>query len=123
MAVGSYRELIVWQRSVELTDLVYDLTSRFPKHETYGLSSQIQRDAVSVAANIAEGNGRDSTKEYLHHLSYSLGSIAETDTLLEIARRRKYVADRDAASIRTSYESVGRMLRTIQKKLKARLRE
>ena len=90
MAVRGFKELLVWQKSMDLIERVYRLTQEFPRQETYGLSSQLQRAAVSVAANVAEGNGRDSTKEYIHHLSFSLGSLAEVETFLVVAMRLGY---------------------------------
>ena len=68
MSVGSFRELRVWQLGMEVTEKVYRLTADFPKSEIYGLSSQMRRSAVSIPSNIAEGQGRDSTKEFLHFL-------------------------------------------------------
>src|SRR5438874_2185875 len=89
--MASYRDLIVWQKSLELAHAIYAATARFPKAELYALTSQIQRSAVSIPANIAEGHDRESTKEYLHHLSFSLGSLAELKTLLTLANRLNYV--------------------------------
>ena len=68
MAVRGFKDLMVWEKSMDLVEQIYRLTSNFPKHETYGLSSQLQRAGVSIVANIAEGNGRDSTREFIHHL-------------------------------------------------------
>src|ERR1051326_1321522 len=90
MIVRCYKDLIVWQKSIDLIDEVYRLCRAFPKSETYGLSSQLQRAAVSVAANIAEGSGRDSTKEFIHHLAFSLGSLAEVETYLVLSSRLTY---------------------------------
>lgn len=75
--VRSFQDLKVWQSAMELVVECYDVSRSFPKYENYGLSSQLQRTAVSVPANIAEGNGRKHTKEYLHHLSIANGSLAE----------------------------------------------
>jgi four helix bundle protein len=72
--------------------IIYRLTQNFPKHEIYGLSSQIQRAAVSIPSNIAEGHTREHTKEFLHHLSIAQASLAELETQLEIAVRLKYLA-------------------------------
>jgi hypothetical protein len=74
--VKSHKDLIVWQKAMRLAADVYRWTSSFPKHERYGLASQLQRAAVSVAANIAEGHGRGATKDYLRFLSISQGSLA-----------------------------------------------
>lgn len=74
MGISSYRDLKAWQLSMDVVEHVYRLTQGFPKQETYGLTSQIQRAAVSIPSNVAEGHTRDSTKEFLHHLSIALGS-------------------------------------------------
>ena len=82
MAVRQYRDLIVWRKSLELAKLCYMLTKSFPKDERFGMTSQIRRAAASIPANIAEGNARAHTKEYLHHLSIARGSLAELETHL-----------------------------------------
>ena len=91
MSIKSFRDLRVWQAAMEFVEAVYHLTHMFPKHEVYGLASQTQRAAVSVASNIAEGHTREHIKEYLHHLSIAQSSLAETETQLEIAARLKYL--------------------------------
>ncbi len=78
--VKSYRDLRVWQAAMNLVEQVYRLTRAFPKQETYGLSSQMQRAAVSIPSNIAEGHTREHLKEYLHHLSIAQASLAELET-------------------------------------------
>jgi len=83
----SYREQFIWKRSVDLAVNCYELTKHFPQSELYGLTSQIRRAAVSVAANIAEGYGRRTKNEYLQFLHISLGSLRELDTELIIAKR------------------------------------
>ena len=118
MTTRSFRDLHVWKRGIELTEAIYRVTASFPKQEMYGLSSQLQRAAVSVPANIAEGHGRDSTREYLHHLSYSMGSIAELETLLEIALRLKYVSSAAMSEIVQETTALGKMIRAIQKALR-----
>jgi four helix bundle protein len=90
MVVTSYQNLKVWQSGMELTKSVYLLSQHFPKHELYGLTNQMRRAAVSVPANIAEGHARDSTKEFLHHISIALGSLAELETLLALAKDLGY---------------------------------
>lgn len=87
MTVNSFRDLRVWHAGVELAQRVYAITRTFPRSETYGLASQMQRAAVSVPSNIAEGHARQHLKEYLHHLSIALGSLAELETQFEIAVR------------------------------------
>jgi four helix bundle protein len=121
MAIRSYKDLLVWQKSIDLVDEIYRLTRRYPKSETYGLSSQMQRAAVSVAANIAEGSGRDSTKEFIHHLSYSLGSLAETETYLTVSLRLEYAEKAVVAKLESQSDGIGKMLRSLQKSLRRRL--
>jgi four helix bundle protein len=87
MKIKSFRDLRVWQLAMEVVELVYRLTRSFPRSEVYGLASQIQRAAVSVPSNIAEGHTREHTKEYLQHLSIAQASLAELETQLEIATR------------------------------------
>ena len=122
MAVRGFKDLLVWQKSMDLIEQIYRLTQGFPKQETYGLSSQVQRAAVSVAANIAEGNGRDSTREYIHHLAFSLGSLAEVETYLEIALRLGYAKANVVSALEAKADEIGRMLRGLQKSLRGKLR-
>jgi four helix bundle protein len=121
MPVSSFRDLRVWQNGIDLVACVYELTRSFPKHETYGLSSQIQRAAVSVPANIAEGHQRDSTREFLHHVSFGLASLAELETHLIISERLGYCSARQLASLLVNIHELGRMIRALQKSLKAGL--
>jgi four helix bundle protein len=89
--ISHFRDLEVWQRSMDLVEAVYRLSGGFPKSETYGLTSQLRRSAVSVPSNIAEGHTRASTKEYLNHLPMAQASLAELGTQLEIASRPGYI--------------------------------
>ena len=83
--IKSYQDLVVWQKSIELVKQIYDLTKQFPSEEKYGLKSQLQRAAVSVPANIAEGHGRSHLGDYLRFLSIAKGSLSETETYLILA--------------------------------------
>ena len=85
--VQSYRDLRVWQVSMDLVELIYEQTAALPDEERYGLSSQMRRAAVSIPSNIAEGHTRTSSKEFLHYLSIAQASLAELETQLEIAVR------------------------------------
>ncbi len=87
----NFRKLDIWVDGIELADSIYTITSAFPVEERYGLSSQMQRAAVSVSSNIAEGAAKDSSKDYCRFLGISLGSLYELETQLEIANRRGYV--------------------------------
>lgn len=87
MKIESHRDLIVWQRAIEMTVAVYELTAKFPREEIYGLAAQLRRAGVSVASNIAEGYGRASTGEYRQFLGMARGSNLELQTQLVIARK------------------------------------
>src|SRR5437870_8178062 len=117
MQIRSFRDLRVWQAGIELVRLVYGMTSKYPRNETYGLASQIQRAAVSVPSNIAEGHTRESTKEYLNHLSIAQASLAELETQLEIAVRLKYVSLGDSQPIVAHVGSLRRQLYALRNAL------
>ena len=85
--INSYRELIVWQKSIELVVAVYNLTAKFPKEEAYGLTSQMRRSAVSIPSNIAEGRSRGTKKDFTQFLRISYGSGAELETQIIIAKK------------------------------------
>lgn len=119
MSVTDHRQLIVWQKSIDLALQTYRLSKSFPREETYGLSSQIRRAAVSVPANIAEGNGRAHRREYANHVSMARGSLREVETLAEIARGLSYISDEELAAFRELLDHVGRMLTNLLKRLGA----
>ncbi|HEY2411096.1 MAG TPA: four helix bundle protein [Pirellulaceae bacterium] len=121
MSISSYRELKVWQKGVELTEFVCKSTSAFPTNERFGLTSQLRRAAVSIPSNIAEGHARESTKEYLHHISFALGSIAELETQFVIAGRLGYLTDDLTNKLLEACEHIGRMLRSLQLSLRLKL--
>lgn len=106
----SYRDLLVWQKSVELCTLVYSLTKKYPKEELFALTSQTRRASSSVPANIAEGYGRDSKKEFAHFLRIAQGSLTELETLLTIAKNLSYCTGGDCSTIDALANEVGRML-------------
>jgi len=108
MRLNSFRDLRVWQLSMELVEIIYRLTRNFPKHEIYGLTSQIQRAAVSVPSNIAEGHTREHTKEFLHHLSIAQASLAELETQLEIAAGLNYLETSELGPVRERVASLGK---------------
>ncbi|WP_224487998.1 four helix bundle protein [Robertkochia flava] len=85
-----HTEMEVWKRSMDLAVEAYNMTSTFPKEEKYGLISQINRAAISIPSNIAEGAGRHSVKEYLHFLNIATGSASELETLLRLSQRLNY---------------------------------
>ena len=110
MKVSSYRDLVVWQKAMDLVVLVYELTSHFPKHELFGLTSQLRKAAVSVPSNIAEGQARWSTKEFLHHLSIAMGSKAEVETQTLVSVRLTYVTQKQADPVLALAAEVGKMI-------------
>jgi four helix bundle protein len=117
----SYRELFVWQKAKALAVQVYQATEGFPKVETYGLTSQIRRAAVSVASNIAEGQGRLTSGEFLHFLGQARGSLLELDTQLAIALDLGYLkADRHEALDHEIYQVLGLLNRLIESLRKGR---
>jgi four helix bundle protein len=91
MSIHDYRDLIVWQKAIDLVEDVYQVTARFPREELYGLTIQLRRAAVSIPSNVAEGHGRASTRDFLHFLSISHGSLKEVETQIIVAERLKYI--------------------------------
>jgi len=110
VAVKNYRDLEVWQQAMDLVVLCYQITRGFPKSEIYGLASQIQRAAVSIPANIAEGRHRRHSKEFLQHLSIAYGSLAELETHIQIAERLNYIPEDQICSLLDKTAKIGRML-------------
>lgn len=108
--IQSYKDLIVWQKSMDLTVLVYELTEEFPKSEIYGLTSQMRRCSVSIPSNIAEGSRRSTKKDYSHFMSIAFGSGSELETQVEIAKRLFFSKDLDFIKIDSLLDEVMRML-------------
>ena len=106
----SFRELLVWQKGIQLSFLVYRLSKQFPREETYGLSDQMRRAAVSIPSNIAEGAGRLNTREYKPYLGVARGSSFELQTQLTIARELGFGDVDKLREAETSCDEVGRML-------------
>jgi len=117
MPIESYRSLLVWQKSVDLAVLVYRLTSGFPKHEIYGLAGQMQRAAVSISSNLAEGKERQSDRDFARFVAIALGSLAEVETQLLIAARLNYLSQCDEGCATELADEVGKMLRGLHKTL------
>ena len=113
----SFRELRVWQKAMDLVETVYLLTQYFPKQETYGLTSQVRRAAISIPSNIAEGHTREHIKEYLHHLSMAQASLAEVETQLEIATRLKYLTSDRLTELLLEISSLGKQLYALRNAL------
>lgn len=120
--VESYRDLTVWKKAMDLAEMIFSLTSQFPREQIYGLSAQMQRAANSIASNIAEGHARDSTKEYLYHLSVSQGSIAEVETQLILSGRLKFLSEAELTKALSLSNEIGKMIRAIQRGLREKLK-
>lgn len=116
--VRDYRDLRVWQSAMDLCVSVYALTALLPRTEAYGLCSQMQRAAVSVPSNIAEGHQRAGTAEFLHHLSIAQGSLGEVCTQLEIAERTGHVSGEQIEPCMYEAYSVARQLSALRTSLK-----
>lgn len=110
MKIHSYKELIVWQKSIELVKLVYELTALFPKSEQFGITLQIRRAVVSIPSNIAEGYARRSHKEYLQFYSISYGSALEVETQLIIAKKLDFADITKFTKAESLLEEVVKML-------------
>lgn len=99
MVVKTYRDLNVWKASMEVVDMIYDVTKSFPHEELYGLTNQMRRSAVSIPSNIAEGFLRKTTRDYLRFVTMAFSSGGELETQLEIARRRQFISQSDFEQI------------------------
>ncbi|MCB0497175.1 MAG: four helix bundle protein [Cyclobacteriaceae bacterium] len=113
----NYKELKVWNKAVELSTVVYSLCAEFPKEERYGLKSQMQRSAVSIASNIAEGAGRNSDKEFRQFLAYAYGSCYELETQVIISRNVGLIENEISKSIQNQIIEITKMLYVLSKSL------
>jgi four helix bundle protein len=109
--------LVAWQRAVDLVEHIYRITSAWPVAELYGLANQVRRAAVSVPANIAEGQGRSSPKEFAHHLSIAYGSICEVETHLLIANRLTFIDEQTFDELIAQTTNVAKPLRGLMRSL------
>jgi four helix bundle protein len=116
----SFKDLAVWQRSMELTAAVYKLTSAFPASERFGLTNQLRRASVSVPSNIAEGYGRSSRGEYLQFLGNARGSNSEVETQIEIAKMLGFGSIQLLQSTERLCSEVGRMLGAVMKSVRSK---
>jgi four helix bundle protein len=118
MTIKSYKELIVWQKSYNLTLQVYKLTKKFPREELYALTSQIRRSLISIPSNIAEGYCRRRRLEYIQFLQIAFASGAELETQLLIAKDLNYLSSIDFEKVKSILEEVMRMLNALISKIK-----
>jgi four helix bundle protein len=116
--IKNHRDLIVWQKAMDLVEIVYSLSSEFPKTETYGLTSQTRRAVSSVPANIAEGQGRRLRGEFLNFLGNARGSLWELDTHLEVALRLRYLTNEQYELVNRQLLDVARLLNGLMRSLR-----
>jgi four helix bundle protein len=121
MRIQSYKDLKVWQLAMELAVDCYRVTRSFPKDELFGMTSQIRRAAASIPANIAEGQGRNHTKFFLHFLSVARGSLMELETHLILSCRVELLNQQDLEPLLTLIDEISRMLTGLRKALRKRL--
>ena len=120
-SIRSHHDLSVWRLGMQLAEDVYGLTQQFPDEERYGLTSQLRRAAISIPANIAEGNSRSTTKDYLRFLTMAVGSLAEMETFLELTKRFNYGTPNKIDDILSYVAEERRMLNGLQRSLRAKL--
>jgi four helix bundle protein len=118
MAVKNFKDLIAWQKAMDLVEMVYRLTSQFPSDERFGLTSQLRRAAVSIPSNIAEGQGRNSNGDFGRFLNIAYGSLREVETQLLISVRLKYIGQNDFQPVQDLCDETGRILNGLMNKLK-----
>ena len=118
--MAGFRDLRVWQSAMSLVEQVYLTTRTFPRHETFGLASQMQRAGVSVPSNIAEGHTRAHLAEYLQHIAIAQGSLAELETQIEIGNRLGYVSPERSAVLLLQSAALGRQLYALRNSLAKR---
>lgn len=117
MKVKNYQELIVWQKAMDLVEEIYRVSRTFPREEISGLTSQVRRAAVSIPSNIAEGQGRRTTPDFLRHLSIAYGSLREVETQILIAMRLHYLAQAKSHLVMGITGEVGRLLNGLMSSL------
>ena len=113
----NYRDLIVWQKAMDLVETVYTTTASFPREELYGLTAQLRRAAVSIPSNIAEGQGRQSGRDFRRFLSIAHGSLREVETQVLIAERLRYLGSQKRAILMAATEEIGRLLNGLMNSL------
>jgi four helix bundle protein len=118
--IRTYRDLIVWQKSIHIVTDIYRVTKHFPKQETFGLVLQIRRSSISVSSNIAEGYSRYSNREFTRFLEIAIGSLAEMQTQLLISLNLEYISETDFKTVTENSREIERMLSSLIRKLKAK---
>ena len=117
MGARNYRDLIAWQKAMDLAERVYLLTAEFPNDERFSLTSQLRRAVVSIASNIAEGQGRFTKADFRRFLSIAHGSVREVETQVLLARRLSYLSEEQLNLVLESSSEVGRLILGLAKSL------
>lgn len=117
MKSSDFRELKVWQKAMDLTVEVYTIVKLLPQDENYALSSQMRRAAISIPSNIAEGQGRETMKEFIRFLSVARGSIRELSTQIEICERVQYLTEKNTERAKELIEEIDKMLNALSNSL------
>jgi four helix bundle protein len=120
MRVRQYRDLVVWQRAVELVAEIYRLSATFPRDERFGLTAQLRRASVSVVANIAEGSGRATSPDLMNFLSYARGSLNEAESMVFVAQRLAFVTPADCVEALRLADETSRMLAALRRNIRKR---
>jgi four helix bundle protein len=123
LSIQSYRDLTIWQDAITLAADLYKATASFPREELYGLTSQIRRSAASVAANIAEGHGREHTRSFIQSLRVAQGSLKEVETHLVLAERVGVLPGAQLDTVMKQCDSLGRRVRALIRSLQERTRQ
>ena len=119
--IKTYKDLIVWQRSIQLVTTVYSLTKTFPSDERFGLVSQLNRAVISIPSNIAEGWGRELSKNYLQFLRISRGSLMEVETMILISKKLGYINEENFKELNKEIEEVGKILQGLIKSVQQKI--
>jgi four helix bundle protein len=119
---STYKDLIVWQKSIVLVTKIYSVTQAFPASEKFGIVSQLNRACISIPTNIAEGWGRESSKNYLQFLRISRGSLMETETLLLISKNLNFIQEKEYKELLSDVEEVGKILQGLIKSVNQKLK-
>ncbi len=122
MSVKTYKDLLVWQKAMDLTVEIYRLVKFLPREETYALSDQMRRAVVSIPSNIAEGHGRFSTREYIHFLTIARGSQTELETQLQICLRVNYFSEMQVELALSLCDELNKMLNALITSMRSRLK-
>lgn len=111
--MGDFKSLIVWQKSVSLVTEIYHLTEKYPKHEIFGLTSQIRRASFSIPSNIAEGHSRRSSNDYIQFLKIARGSLAELETQILISKNLNFISENQYVEFETKSIEIAKMLNSL----------